>query len=114
MSNLHETFKKSYSDILPNQAAQLIKESNPLIVDVREPNEYADGHIKDSVLIPLGQLEIRIAELGAKEREILLVCQSGGRSGYAAGMLSAQGFTHLSNLVGGIMAWVREGLPLYK
>ncbi|NWJ48994.1 MAG: rhodanese-like domain-containing protein [Chloroflexi bacterium] len=114
MSNLRGAFQKGYSDITPIQAEQRIKETNPLVVDVREPNEYAAGHIKDSVLIPLGQVGMRIDELGPKEGEIILVCHSGGRSSYAANMLAAQGFTNLSNIIGGTMAWAREGLPLYK
>lgn len=81
----------------------------PLVVDVRQPEEYAIGNI-DGVLIPLGELPNRLDELEAhrNDEQIVMQCRSGGRSGKAVEFLQAQGFTNVVNLKGGILAWSAE------
>ncbi|MDQ0416362.1 rhodanese-related sulfurtransferase [Croceifilum oryzae] len=75
-------------------------------VDVRTIEEYEEGHIPDSLHIPLDQLEQRQEELaGFKDQNILLVCRSGVRSVYAAEVLADHGYTHLYNLKGGMLEW---------
>ena len=80
------------------------------ILDVREPAEYAEGHIAGSTLIPLGQLANRISKL-PQDRPIVAVCRSGNRSGAALSVLTRAGFTNVLNLRGGMTAWARSGLP---
>lgn len=75
----------------------------PLILDVREPGEYAGGHIPGSRLIPLGTLSTRLAEI-PKGQEIVTVCRSGARSGMAAKLLLEAGYP-VKNMAGGMMAW---------
>jgi adenylyltransferase/sulfurtransferase len=75
------------------------------ILDVREPHEYKicnlNGH-----LVPLGDLPKRVQELdGAKEREVVVHCRSGGRSAKAVAFLQQAGFKKAKNLKGGILAW---------
>jgi rhodanese-related sulfurtransferase len=84
-----------------------------LLVDVREPAEYAQGHAPGATLIPLGQLEQRLAELGSrKDRPIALICRSGSRSGKAQVLLEKAGFTKAVNVEGGMNAWTQAGLPV--
>ena len=92
--------------------AKLNEKPKPLVLDVREPSEYAAGHIAGSTLIPLHQLASRLSEL-PKDREIICVCASGSRSGSAARRLLSNGYNVL-NLSGGMGRWQRAGLPVKK
>jgi rhodanese-related sulfurtransferase len=76
------------------------------IVDVREPYENADFNI-GGVLIPLGQIQsMQIDEIeDLKDKEVILYCRSGNRSGQACMFLDAMGFKNTRNLVGGMLAW---------
>ncbi|MGQ7869553.1 FAD-dependent oxidoreductase [Sunxiuqinia sp. sy24] len=76
--------------------------NEPLVVDVRTPEEFQGGAYPDAINIPLDELSARIDELGSKSREITLYCASGARSGYGQRMLQQMGFTQVSN-GGGIM-----------
>ncbi len=72
-------------------------------VDVREPDEVAAGSLPGATNIPLGELEARIGELDPARRVVVL-CRSGGRSTSAAEFLTANGFTDVVNLEGGMLA----------
>jgi len=80
------------------------------IVDVREPQEWAAGRIEGAVHIPLGDLETRLDQID-REREIVTVCRSGGRSTKAAELLTSRGF-RAESLDGGMQAWEDAGLPV--
>jgi rhodanese-related sulfurtransferase len=80
------------------------------LLDVREPDEWAAGHIAGAQHIPLGQLRERLGEV-PKGKTILAVCRSGSRSDSAARGLRTLGYT-VENLDGGVTAWKRAGLPL--
>ncbi|MEY9095964.1 sulfurtransferase TusA family protein [Paenibacillus sp. RC84] len=88
-----------------NELEQCLREK-PLtnVLDVREPAEYAFGHIPGAVSIPLGELEQRIGELNAHE-ELYIVCRTGSRSDMAAHLLERQGFKHIRNVLPGMSAW---------
>ncbi len=92
--------------------AKLAARPAPLVLDVRQPEEFKTGHIAGATLIPLNQLSGRIGGL-PREREILCVCASGSRSSAAARQLAAAGFK-VTNLQGGMMAWQRAQLPMKK
>ena len=81
----------------------------PFVLDVRQPEEYEIGNI-DGVLIPLGELPDRLAELDAHRDapKIVVHCRSGGRSGKAVEFLQSHGFDNVVNLKGGILAWNAE------
>ena len=79
----------------------------PFILDVREPSEQAESRIAGSVLIPLGELPRRMAELDPA-REIVVHCRSGGRSARAVALLREKGFEKAVNLSGGITSWLNE------
>lgn len=76
------------------------------LVDVREPHENAEFNI-GGVLIPLGEIQtMQIEELDdLKDKEIILYCRSGNRSGQACLFLEAMGYKHTKNLTGGMLAW---------
>lgn len=84
----------------------------PLVVDVRQPDEYRSGHIAGAKLIPLGELGRRMHEL-PQGREIVCVCASGNRSGSAARRLVGAGYQAL-NMKGGMLAWRQAGLAVKK
>lgn len=77
--------------------------SAPYILDVREPSEYAQGHIPGSQLISLGTLASRHQDL-PKDREIVVVCRSGARSASATQHLLQAGFQAV-NMAGGMLSW---------
>jgi len=82
------------------------------IVDVREPHEFIGGlgHIPSAMLIPLSELPRRAAELD-RDRPIVTVCRSGGRSAQGVVLLEKAGFAKVANLAGGMLAWRERGLP---
>ncbi|MBA3779823.1 MAG: rhodanese-like domain-containing protein [Chloroflexi bacterium] len=86
-------------------------EATPLLVDVREPNEFATLRIPGAVLLPLGDVASRFDDL-PRDRPLILQCASGKRSLAAAEYLRRQGFDDVSNLDGGIIAWRAAGLPV--
>ena len=85
---------------------------NLFLLDVRQPEEYKQGHIAGSKLIPLGELSNRLKEI-PQDKEILCICRSGSRSSMAASQLAQAGYKVI-NLSGGIMAWSAAGLPMKK
>ena len=91
---------------------KLKSDKQAVVVDVRQPEEYREGHIAGSKLIPLGELAKRANEL-PKNKEIICVCASGSRSHSATKMLIDAGFTAI-NMNGGMFTWQRSGLPVKK
>lgn len=80
------------------------------VIDVREPDEYVEGHVTGAPLIPLGDVAERVAEVPS-DGEVLIICKSGGRSRRAAEFLRTQGIDAV-NIGGGTMAWIEAGHPL--
>ncbi len=85
---------------------------HPLVLDVRQPDEFRTGHITGAKLIPLNELHRKIKEL-PKGREIVCICASGSRSISAAKMLAKEGFS-VMNVKGGMLAWRHAKLPMQK
>jgi len=82
----------------------------PLLVDVREPDEFAEFRAEGAVLFPLSTFMLRHQSL-PRDRELLMICRTGARSGQATAFLLANGWTTVANVEGGTLAWVRAGLP---
>jgi len=90
-----------------------LQSQGALVIDVREPNEYAESHAPGTTLIPLGQLESRLSEIRAHQNQpVLLFCRSGQRSARAQEILVKAGFTKAVNMEGGLKAWSKAGLPV--
>ncbi len=89
-------------------------EPAPLVVDVREPNEFAAVRLDQGVtLLPMSEFATRWQDL-PRDRPLLLMCASGGRSAAATAHLLRNGFADVTNVAGGITDWERAGLPVRK
>ena len=82
----------------------------PVLLDVREDWELGIARIDGAVHIPMGDVPARLGEL-APERELVVLCRSGGRSAQVARYLERQGFSSVWNLAGGILAWAQQVDP---
>jgi rhodanese-related sulfurtransferase/TusA-related sulfurtransferase len=83
---------------------QLDSNSDIVVLDVREPAEFAFGHIPNAISIPFGELEERIGEWN-KDKKIYVVCRTGSRSDMASQTLAEKGFTNVTNVVPGMSEW---------
>ncbi len=92
------------------EAPGWIETHEPLIVDVREPNEYERAHIQAAVSVPQADLASRLQEL-PRDRDLLVVCAGGVRSLRASNYLLSLGYKSVTSLNGGTDAWLRAGLP---
>ncbi|MBW6454394.1 MAG: rhodanese-like domain-containing protein [Trueperaceae bacterium] len=92
-----------------HEAAQ----AGALVLDVREPFEYAEGHVEGSVLVPLATVAARAGEF-PKDEPVYVFCRSGNRSLQAAQTLVAAGFSDVRNVEGGILAWTAARLPVAR
>lgn len=93
-------------------AEELKGADRPLLIDVREPEEFVGelGHVEGALLVPLDALSHRLPKLaGYVDREVVLVCRAGARSATAAAMLESAGFRRVRNLRGGMLAWAHAG-----
>lgn len=96
----------SYPHTIQNDELQQILTNNPstIIVDVREPAEFAFGHIPNAINIPLGELVHRLNELNQTD-EIYMICRTGNRSDYACRILDEHGFKKVKNVLPGMCQW---------
>ncbi|MDR7305558.1 rhodanese-like domain-containing protein [Rhodoferax saidenbachensis] len=101
--------------IAPTAAIQLINREKAVVVDVSEATEFAQGHIVGSKNIPLGELEAKLAQaVKNKTLPLVLVCQTGARSGRAVAMAKKLGYEQAQSLAGGLKAWKAANLPVEK
>lgn len=97
-----------------NKAAEMQKQG-ALLLDVRDPDEHAEGHAPQSMNIPLGRLHTRRGELEAwRNKPVVVICRSGRRSARAVEDLNAAGFNQAFNVEGGMLAWEAAKLPVEK
>ncbi|MET1255455.1 rhodanese-like domain-containing protein [Aliikangiella maris] len=107
-----------------NQALCQAIDQKKLIIDVREPDEYANGYIANAINIPRGLIEFAILshpkvkplldESNISKTNIFIYCKSGGRSALAAQSLQSLGFEHVYSLQGGIQNWEAAGFKINK
>jgi len=97
------------------KTANDMREQGVAIIDCREPDEYAGGHVVGAPLIPHMSVFNRIAEVeqiaGGKDKPLMFICAKGQRSAVAAEFAAAAGFSDLYNVEGGTDAWIEAGLP---
>jgi rhodanese-related sulfurtransferase len=99
-----------------SEATHLINREDALVVDVRDPGEYATGHILGAKNVPLSRLSDGSAGEVAKrkERAVIVYCEGGERASKAVALLKKQGYTRVVNLTGGLKGWQQAGLPVEK
>lgn len=101
----------------PTEAARRVAAGEAVLIDVREPNEWTDGVAEPALLLPLSDLrgdrtEWKAALEKHREKELILYCRTGNRSGVAAGILEKEGFRTAN--AGGFSAWRKAALPERK
>lgn len=107
--------KAQIQECTPQQAAEQLAAGQRLVLDVREADEYAAGHLPGAVNIPRGVLEFRLsadAALANSAQPLLVYCKSGGRSALAAWVLQEMGYSQVLSVAGGFDACVAAGLPV--
>ena len=101
--------------LAPAGAVQLINREKAVLVDVCETSEFASGHIVGAKNIPLGELEAKLgAAVKNKTLPLILVCQTGARSGRAVAIAKKLGSDQAPSLGGGLTAWKAANLPVEK
>lgn len=117
MKTAHDlvTAAKTRAQEIPvDQAEQAIREADVLI-DVREADEFAAGHLAGAVHIPRGLLEFKLTAmpaLQARDLAVVLYCKTSGRAALAAQSMQAMGYLNVTSLAGGYDAWVAAGKPV--
>ncbi len=101
--------------VSPQQTVQLINRGKTMLVDIRTPEEFAAGHVRDAKNLPLADFTARIGELDkSKSKSIVVICQTGARVDKVAKLLSVAGFEDVVALEGGMNAWQAANLPTAK
>ncbi|PWW06493.1 rhodanese-related sulfurtransferase [Paenibacillus cellulosilyticus] len=95
-----------YTEISTDELLSRLEQGEKLyLIDVREPDEWADGHVAEAISIPLSQLQARVGELASNgEEPFILMCRSGNRSSRACDYLAALGY-EVVNVAGGMLNW---------
>ncbi|MFC1718582.1 rhodanese-like domain-containing protein [Candidatus Poribacteria bacterium] len=101
----------AYENLSPAEVKQkLDAKEDVFVLDVRQPEEYAQGYVPTAYLLPLGEIEQRLDEV-PRDKQVIVVCGIGGRSAAASQTLDDSGFDNIFNMPGGMMAWI--DLPAY-
>ncbi len=104
--------KNKITEISPTDAAAKAKSSSVAIVDVREKDEWGEGHIPDAVHMSRGMVELEIEDkFPDRNMTIICHCGGGGRSALAAESLQKLGYKNVRSMAGGFKAWKAAGLP---
>ena len=97
------------------QATQYMNQGKTLVLDVRNADEFAEGHLPNAKNIPLTELNNRLKEIEkSKNAVVITVCAQGVRSANAAALLNKAGFAQVFSLEGGTQAWKTQGMPIIK
>ena len=97
------------------QLVDLVNRDGALVVDVRDPKEFAAGHIARAVNMPHAALGTRIKEIDKhKDKPVVLACKMGQHAGAAGTVLRKAGFTNVARLKGGIAEWRNQNMPVVR
>lgn len=100
-------------DVTVQTVAEVKDRDDVLVLDVREDWEYQEKHIPGVLWMPMNTVPNRLSEI-PKDKEVIVTCRSGNRSGQVVDFLRQQGFTNVHNMTGGIVAWESAGLPVER
>jgi molybdopterin/thiamine biosynthesis adenylyltransferase/rhodanese-related sulfurtransferase len=110
---LLQQVRAEISEIDASEARERIESGEPVVVDVREQDEWDEGHIPGAVHVPRGHLESRIERLAPDNgRPVVVYCSAGNRSAFAAKTLTELGYEDVVSLAGGFTDWKRNGFPV--
>lgn len=104
--------KARAAGVSPNEAVRLMNREKGVVIDVREPGEFAVAHVAGSRNVPIGRLEVAPELPKNKSLPVILVCATGKRAAQAAKALHAKGYAKAVVLGGGIEAWKTANLPI--
>lgn len=105
----------SANELTPAAATLLINREDAHVIDVREVDEFAGGHLPEAKNIPLSKLADRVNEIEKlKDKPLIVCCAAGVRSAKGCGALAKLGFSKVYSLAGGVDAWVGAGYPVKK
>lgn len=101
--------------LTPTEVTQLINKQDAQVLDIRNKDEFRNGHLPNAINIPAKDVQKRITELNNyKEKPLIIVCKTGTTAGATGAILAKEGFSNLSKLKGGILEWTGSNLPLVK
>ncbi len=101
--------------VTPQELVNLVNRDGAVVIDVRDANEYAQGHIVDAVNVPHAALATRVKELEKyKQKTVVLACKMGQHAGAAGTVLRKAGFADVARLKGGVAEWRNQSLPVVK
>lgn len=101
--------------VTPQQLSDMVNREDALVLDIRDSGEFRQGHIVNSLNIPLKDIDNRISELGThKEKPVIVVCKIGQSATGITKQLKTNGFTSVYKLGGGLSEWTASNLPLVK
>ena len=101
--------------VTPQELVNLVNHGKAVVIDVRDPNEYAQGHIVDAINVPHTSLATRMSELDKyKEKPVVLACKMGQHAGAAGTLLRKAGFQNVVRLKGGVAEWRNQSMPVVK
>lgn len=102
-----------FKEVTVQQAQEMLDKGEAVLIDVREPAEYAEVHAKNARLMPLSTFPQHLGEI-PQDKEVLLICRSGGRSAQASMIATQAGLKGINNVQGGTLGWVQAKLPTEK
>lgn len=100
-------------DVDVKTVAAVRERPDVVVIDVREQWEYDEAHVPGVTLIPMGTIPNRLDDI-PRDKEVIVMCRSGNRSGQVTEFLRQAGFTNVHNMKGGILAWQEAGLPVER
>jgi len=105
----------AFDNVSAKEFAKLLKQKDVVVLDVRTPSEYMEGHIEGANLVPLQLFKyLYLGGKGLADKKVLVYCRSGNRSVTASKALESWGAKRVYNLKGGILEWKAAKLPLVK
>lgn len=109
IQELFDTAFKKFGAVSPLLAVAKMNDSDTIVIDVREPEEFLKGHIENAINTPLGNLPAHLSKLEThKNKPVLIACQTGTRSASAGKILTKAGFDQVFVITGGMQAWEND------
>jgi|SRR5690554_612022 len=107
--------RRGGQSVSAQQATNMVNREDAKVIDLRDADEFRQGHVAGSLNIPMSQFTERVAELDKfKDKPVILVCKTGATATMAGRQLSARGFVKVARMQGGIQGWRADNLPVVK